>query len=124
MTVDQLVALAGTGVAVGAHTQQHLNLAHQADDVVRAEVEGSRDDLADWLGSRPTGFSYPFGLPRHDVDARARRAVASAGYRYAVVNQPVPVEAGHDRFALPRLFAPDIGGSAFRDWLRTNLAAG
>jgi peptidoglycan/xylan/chitin deacetylase (PgdA/CDA1 family) len=121
MTVDELGVLARAGVAIGAHTQQHLNLAHQADDVLRAEVEGSRDDIAGWLGSRPAGFSYPFGLPRHDVDARARRAVAEAGYEYAVVNQPVPVAAGHDRFALPRLFAPDIGGSEFREWLLSNL---
>jgi peptidoglycan/xylan/chitin deacetylase (PgdA/CDA1 family) len=123
MTVDELAALAGTGVAIGAHTQRHLNLAHQAEDVIRTEVEGSRDDIADWLGSRPAGFSYPFGIPRHDVDARARRAVAEAGYEYAVVNQPVPVAPGHDRFALPRLFAPDIGGSEFREWLRYNLGS-
>jgi peptidoglycan/xylan/chitin deacetylase (PgdA/CDA1 family) len=115
MTVDDL---RGLGVDVGAHTVRHLNLAHQTRDVLEAEVTGSRDAVAEWTGSSPRGFSYPFGLPRHDVDDVAMRVVEEAGFDYAVVNQPTPVLAEADRFALPRLFAPNVSGAELRAWLR------
>jgi len=117
MTVDQLRELAARGVDIGAHTVRHLNLAHQAPEVLEAEVIGSRDDVAAWTGALPRGFSYPFGIPRHDVDAAAMKAVRQAGFDYAVVNQPTPVLADSDAFALPRLFAPDVGASELRSWL-------
>lgn len=118
MTREELRALASSGTfEVGAHTRNHVNLAHQSDDVVRDEVRGSRDDLAAWTGAEPAGFSYPFGLPRHDVSPLARAEVEAAGFAYAVVNQPVAVEPRADIFALPRLFAPDAGADAFRTWM-------
>ncbi|MFL5895049.1 MAG: polysaccharide deacetylase family protein [Thermoleophilaceae bacterium] len=118
MTIDELRRFAALdGVELGAHTRSHVNLAHQPDDVVRAEVAGSRADLVDWLGVAPAGFSYPFGLLRHDVSERARAEVAAAGFGYAVVNQPVAVEPVSDLYALPRLPAPDAAADSFRAWL-------
>ena len=75
-----------------------------------------------WTGSPPRSFSFPFGIPRHDVDDEAKRIVAETGFDYAVVNQPVPVESGTDLFAIPRVFAPDVGGDEFATWLRRSLA--
>jgi peptidoglycan/xylan/chitin deacetylase (PgdA/CDA1 family) len=117
MTVAELTTLAQAGVTIGAHTRDHLNLAHQSAEVVAGEVTGSRDDVAAWTGEQPRGFSYPFGIPRHDVGPAARRAVESAGFAYAVVNQPVAVMPGADRYALPRLFAPNLPGAEFAEWL-------
>lgn len=121
MSVGQLRELAARGVDIGAHTVRHLNLAHQRAAVLEAEVIGSRDDVAAWTGALPRGFSYPFGIPRHDVDAAAMKAVREAGFDYAVVNQPTPVLPESDRFALPRLFAPDCGGAELRAWLRGTI---
>jgi peptidoglycan/xylan/chitin deacetylase (PgdA/CDA1 family) len=122
MDVGRLRALAAQpGIEIGAHTRNHVNLGHQAAEVVRAEVVGSRDDVQAWTGAHPAGFSFPFGLPRHDVSAAARAEVEAAGFAYAVVNQPVPVEPGEDVYALPRVFAPDLGADGFRDWLRQVL---
>jgi peptidoglycan/xylan/chitin deacetylase (PgdA/CDA1 family) len=117
MTPDELAGLSRSGVTIGAHTRNHVNLAHQTAQVVRSEIEGSRDDVAAWTGRQPAGFSYPFGIPRQDVDATARDAVEATGFAYAVVNQPVPVAPDHDRFLLPRIVAPDLGADAFRAWL-------
>jgi peptidoglycan/xylan/chitin deacetylase (PgdA/CDA1 family) len=117
MTQAELTSLAQAGVTIGAHTRDHLNLAHQGDEIVAAEVTGSRDDVAAWTGQPPRGFSYPFGIPRHDVGPTARRVVESAGFAYAVVNQPVAVMPGADRYMLPRLFAPNLPGSEFAAWL-------
>ena len=111
MTVDELRDLAVAGVDIGAHSVRHLNLAHQTPEVLAAEVTGSRDAVAEWTGAPPRGFSYPYGIPRHDVDAAARKAVQEAGFAYAVVNQPTPVMPEADPLALPRLFAPDVSGT-------------
>jgi peptidoglycan/xylan/chitin deacetylase (PgdA/CDA1 family) len=117
MTPAELTSLAEAGVTIGAHTRDHLNLAHQSSEVVAGEVTGSRDDVAAWTGQQPRGFSYPFGIPRHDVGPIARAAVVSAGFAYAVVNQPVAVMPRADPYALPRLFAPNLPGAEFAAWL-------
>ena len=123
VTIDELKQLAATPkLEIGAHTRDHLNLGHQPADEIRAQVERSRDDVVAWTGVQPRGFSYPFGIPRHDVGDEARRAVATAGFEYAVVNQPIPVEAGADVFAIPRVFAPDVGGDEFARRLRAGLS--
>jgi hypothetical protein len=84
-------------------------------------VEQSRDDVESWTGAAPRAFSYPFGIPRHDVTEEARAAVAAAGFDYAVVNQPIAVEAGDDPFAIARVFAPDLEGTEFATWLQRLL---
>jgi peptidoglycan/xylan/chitin deacetylase (PgdA/CDA1 family) len=116
LTPDELKRLAEQ-LEIGAHTRDHVNLGHQPVDEVRAQIERSRDDVAAWTGKPPVAFSYPFGIPRHDVTDVAKAAVAAAGFEHAVVNQPIAVEAGSDPFAIPRLFAPDVGTDEFRAFL-------
>jgi peptidoglycan/xylan/chitin deacetylase (PgdA/CDA1 family) len=101
VTVDELKELAQTPrLEIGAHTRDHVNLAHRSADEIRAQVERSRDDVASWTGTPPLAFSYPFGIPRHDVGEEAEAAVAEAGFEYAVVNQPIAAEEGDDPFAI------------------------
>jgi peptidoglycan/xylan/chitin deacetylase (PgdA/CDA1 family) len=119
VTIDELKQLAQTPqLEIGAHTRDHVNLAHRSADEIRAQVERSRHDVASWTGARPQAFSYPFGIPRHDVGEEAEAAVAEAGFEYAVVNQPIAVEEGDDPFAIPRVFAPDVDAADFAAWLR------
>ncbi|HEX6712499.1 MAG TPA: polysaccharide deacetylase family protein [Thermoleophilaceae bacterium] len=123
MTLDELKQLAQTPqLEIGAHSRDHVNLAHQPEAVVRDQIARSRDDVAGWTGMAPRGFSYPFGIVRHDVNEEAKTAVAEAGFEYAVVNQPVPVEEGDDVFAIPRVVVPDIDGDDFAQWLAATLA--
>jgi peptidoglycan/xylan/chitin deacetylase (PgdA/CDA1 family) len=81
------------------------------------ELRGSADDLEQWLGRRPSIFSYPFGVPGVDVDDATRAAARAAGYAAATVNAPGPLLPGGDRFALPRRAVPDLDGPAFARWL-------
>jgi peptidoglycan/xylan/chitin deacetylase (PgdA/CDA1 family) len=123
VTVDELRQIAQTSaIEIGAHSRDHVNLAHRDDGELREQVERSRDDVASWTGKTPVAFSYPFGIPRHDVNDAARRAVDAAGFEYAVVNQPVAVEPGDDPFAIPRVSAPDIGANEFSAWLRALMS--
>jgi peptidoglycan/xylan/chitin deacetylase (PgdA/CDA1 family) len=122
VTIDELKELARTPkLEIGAHTRDHVNLGHRTPDELRTQVERSRDDVASWTEAAPRAFSYPFGIPRHDVSDEARAMVASAGFEYAVVNQPTAVEEGDDPYAIPRVFAPDVGRDEFVPWLRRLL---
>lgn len=122
MTIDELRTLAGDPlVTIGAHTRRHANLGFAEEASQRDEIAGSRDDLARWLDLEPTGFAYPFGIPDVDFDATTRRLVADAGFCYAVANQPGNAGARSDLYALPRHFAPDLGGEEFSRWLREAL---
>jgi peptidoglycan/xylan/chitin deacetylase (PgdA/CDA1 family) len=124
MTVAELTELAAAGaVDVQAHGRTHLSLAHTPADVRAAELRGSADDVEAWLGVRPTVFSFPFGVPGADVDDATRAAARDAGYAAATVNAPGLTGPGTDRFAIPRLAVPDVGGEAFARWLSAVLPA-
>jgi peptidoglycan/xylan/chitin deacetylase (PgdA/CDA1 family) len=117
MSVDELRRVArAPGLSVGAHTRRHPSLRHADPATQEAEIAGSRDDLAAWLGSAPTAFSYPFGVPGADVDAAVARRVRAAGFTCAVVNASCAPRG--DRFQIARRMAPDLGGEAFAVWLR------
>ncbi len=114
LTADELRRFAASPlIDVGAHTRAHVGLAAQSPDTLREEVEGSRADLADWLGSPPGTFAYPFG----DHGAAARRAVRRAGYELGAGTAPGPVTRLTDRFELPRLWVEDEGP----EWLERLL---
>jgi peptidoglycan/xylan/chitin deacetylase (PgdA/CDA1 family) len=116
LTVDELREL-GARLEIGAHTRHHPRLAALRPAEQRAEIEGSRDDIARWLDRPPAGFSYPFGVPGFDFDATTVALVRAAGFDHAVANASAPVTATSDPLALPRLVAPDVGGDAFAAWL-------
>jgi peptidoglycan/xylan/chitin deacetylase (PgdA/CDA1 family) len=118
MTPDELRAFAGTpGVTIGAHTRSHRSLRHADTAAQDAEIAGSRDDLGAWLGTEPTFFSYPFGVPGAHLDDAVVARVRAAGFSLGVTTTPGLVSQA-DRFRLPRCVVPDIDGEEFGAWLR------
>jgi peptidoglycan/xylan/chitin deacetylase (PgdA/CDA1 family) len=118
MTPEELRAFARiSGLAVGAHTRTHRSLRHADRATQEAEIAGSRDDIAGWLGTRPTCFSYPFGVPGADFDDGVVARVRAAGFSLGVTTRPGAVQEA-DRFKLPRHVVPDIDGEKFEAWLR------
>jgi peptidoglycan/xylan/chitin deacetylase (PgdA/CDA1 family) len=121
MTPEELRAFAGTrGVTIGAHTRSHRSLRHADAAAQEAEIAGSRDDLAAWLGREPTFFSYPFGVPGAHFDDAVVARVRAAGFSLGVTTAPGLI-AGADRFRLPRCVVPDVDGAEFGAWLRAPL---
>jgi hypothetical protein len=57
------------------------------------------------------------------VDAGTLAAAAEAGFRTGVVNAPGRAGPEAPRLALPRLTAPDAGGTAFAAWLAARVGA-
>jgi peptidoglycan/xylan/chitin deacetylase (PgdA/CDA1 family) len=93
-------------VDAGAHSRTHPALPRLDDVAARAEIVGSREELAERLGRVPASFGYPAGL----YGARERTLVEEAGYEGAVtVHAGVNAEDA-DRFALARTVV--YGGEA------------
>lgn len=88
-------------VDLGAHSRTHPALPRVDEDAARAEIAGSRDDLARHLGMAPTTFCYPAGL----YGERERQLVIDAGYTSAVTVRTGVNSAGCDPFALARTIA-------------------
>jgi len=118
MTPEDVRAFATTPeLTVGAHTRSHRCLRYASPEAQDAEIAGSRDDLAAWLGEEPAFFSYPFGFPGADFDDAVVARVRAAGFSLGVTTAPGRIRAA-DRFALPRSVVPDVDAEAFEAWLR------
>jgi peptidoglycan/xylan/chitin deacetylase (PgdA/CDA1 family) len=123
MTPEEVRAFAShPGLTIGAHTRSHRSLRHADEERRDAEIAGSRDDIAAWLGSEPTSFSYPFGVHGADFDDAVVARVRAAGFALGVTTTDGPF-LGADRFKLPRRSVPDIDGQEFEAWLRAPAAA-
>jgi len=86
-------------VEIGAHSHTHPQLDRVDIARVRAESTLPKLILEDHLQLPIRGFAYPFGYH----DRRARKAVADAGYEYAVAVDEMRARTVDDCRALPRL---------------------
>lgn len=97
LDADGIRRVVAAGVEVGSHTLTHPDLTRVPDDMLQAELEGSRALLAEITGHDVQGLCYPYGT----FDARVRAAADRAGYRYACAIAPDRAHA--DDLALPRI---------------------
>jgi len=121
LTGAQLRELAARGtVSIGAHTVTHPRLSSLADDQQRDELRRSRADLEALLG-RPVGaFAYPYGGTDAINDTSVR--LARETFDLAVTTEPGAVDAGTDRFRIPRFHVTNWTADEFAPrldaWLR------
>ena len=95
---DALGELAATGVALGAHTCTHLDLASADADTAEREIVSSRTRLARELGVDPTTFAYPYGGV-----SNAARDVVAREFRFGVTTRLATLASNEDPARLPRL---------------------
>jgi len=95
---NELGRLAADGVALGAHTCTHLDLASADPEAAEREIVSSKTRLARELGVEATTFAYPYG----GVSLAARDVVARE-FRYGVTTRLATVAANDDPARLPRL---------------------
>ncbi len=113
MTVRQLHELAARPLQeIGAHTRTHLQLGGQHEDLQRAEIVGSVQDLSTLLRRPVRTFAYPFGVP-DAVGSVAPRLVAEAGCVLACTTSPGIVRRRTRPHLLPRLHVRDWDGEEF-----------
>lgn len=112
---DELASLAGDRVlTVGGHTVRHAALSPLPLEDQRREIVDDKRALEAILGARISSFAYPFGTET-EFDSETIRTVRDAGYDLACANIPGVVDAGSDRFAIPRVLV--------RNWDRETFAA-
>ena len=74
LTVEQIRHWAAQGIEFGAHSRTHADLTTLSAQRVAEEVIGSRNDLANLLGSRVASFAYPYGFHNQAVVDCVREA--------------------------------------------------
>ncbi len=116
MTADEVRRLAGmSGAEIGAHTESHLWLPAQTQEVQRFELATTKARLEELLGRPVTSVSYPWGAH----DATTLNIARRAGFEEGVTTQARPVLEGMDRLALPRYDASRWLGTSFAGNLRS-----
>ena len=74
LTADQIRYWATQGIEFGAHSRTHTDLTALSSDELAKEIIGSRDELANLLGSPVTSFAYPYGSFNQMVNTCTREA--------------------------------------------------
>jgi peptidoglycan/xylan/chitin deacetylase (PgdA/CDA1 family) len=100
MTAGDVGRAAGAGIEIGSHSLTHAHLPELADDELDNQVRGSRQLLAEIVGTDVRGFCYPYG----DFGPREIERVETAGYDYACSVHSSPLNGRH---AIPRTFVGD-----------------
>jgi peptidoglycan/xylan/chitin deacetylase (PgdA/CDA1 family) len=83
LTWDDVQALMGLGIAIGAHTVSHPILSQLTPEEARAEVVESHRMIGAACGRAPRAFAYPNGRPE-DYSPAILALVREAGFTCAV----------------------------------------
>ncbi len=103
MTWEMLRELAGhPGIAIGAHTMGHVNLAALDPDRARDEIMGARERLEQMLQCQIRHMAYPYGSAR---EAGPREYALARDFATAVTTRSGVVRANAPLHALARLGA-------------------
>ena len=68
---DDVRALAGERVEIGAHSMSHAVLSELDAITLRAEIKGSVDKVTAEMNARCRVFAYPYGGPKECGDREA-----------------------------------------------------
>jgi peptidoglycan/xylan/chitin deacetylase (PgdA/CDA1 family) len=79
MTAEEVRALRGRGVEIGAHTHSHPDLTSLDGDAALEDLRRGKRELEELLGEPVETLAYPFGL----ADAGTREAARAAGFAAA-----------------------------------------
>lgn len=99
MTAAQVLDVMAAGMVIGAHTVDHIALAHTSPAVARNEIVVSRQTLQQLTGATVDDFAYPYG----DFNFAVEQLVKDAGFRDAVTTNAGSVQYLSQRFELRRI---------------------
>jgi len=105
MTPQQVAALHGAGMQIGAHTVTHPILAEIGLDAAREEIIRGRTRLEEITGAPVRLFAYPNGRPLRDYRREHAALVRELGFDAAVSSAWGAARAGDDLYQIPR-FTP------------------
>jgi peptidoglycan/xylan/chitin deacetylase (PgdA/CDA1 family) len=104
LSPEELLDLArGELVDIGAHTVTHSLLAAASPAVQRREIQQSKNELEQILGTPVVSFAYPFGKIGDYTDETVG-IIQESQFTAACSNFAGTVRRGVDRFQLPRMY--------------------
>lgn len=99
---DELLKMAASkSVVIGAHTVNHLSLAHLSLDDQMFEIKKSVQQLSELLPYKMEHFSFPYG-ERHNYNEDTIRICKEIGLKSAAANYCDRVTPNSDIFSFPR----------------------
>lgn len=98
LTWDEVRAMQRAGMAMGAHTVNHVYLDELDDEVGYREITECQDRIEQETGVRPRAFSYPAGR----TSDRSRSWFERAGIELALTTRGGRNRSDEDRFSLKR----------------------
>lgn len=119
-TPEEIRAMSGAGIEIGAHTRSHADLGKITDaQQMWDEIAGSKHDVEQITGREAHWFACPFGLAEN-MSPLAFQTAYAAGFRgvcsaYGAYNFPV-VQATGEPFHIERVHA-DPEMSRLKNWL-------
>ena len=96
---SELRAMQAAGMEIGSHTRSHLRLTEVDDTRLTSELQTSKTELEEILGSEASSFAYPYGA----WDQRCEQAVQRAGYKCACTTQTGWALRDNNPYSLRRL---------------------
>jgi peptidoglycan/xylan/chitin deacetylase (PgdA/CDA1 family) len=118
LRTDELHALDGGIVEVGAHTVSHPSLTRHPPDIQKLEIRESKRWLEEFLGRSVRAFAYPYG----DYSRATAAVVEEAGFDLACTTHASAVFSGNDPYELPRIAINDWDGTEFARCLTDTLS--
>ncbi len=114
VTKDEILQMDHYGIEIGAHTVDHVNLAHTPQPLLDYQLVESRQWLEQLLGHPVLDMAYPSGR----FDATVIDAVQAAGYWSATTEQFSILHTEADRYAWARV---RVGGGEPMSMFTVNL---
>ena len=121
MRPQQVRSLRAQGMDVGAHTVSHPILARLSAEEARAEIDTSKQTLAQLLDEPIELFAYPNGVPVQDYGPEHAALVRDCGFKAAVSTAWGAASMRSDPFQLPRFTPWDRSRLRYGARLLTNL---
>jgi len=101
------------GIAVGAHTVSHANLARLSPEEARKEIIRSKEELERLTGSQAKFFAYPYGR-RSNYNNNVIEILKQSGFRCALTNEVGVNNGDCDPFQIKRIHVLNDSGLVFR----------
>ncbi len=103
VTWDEVREMQRGGISFGSHTSRHASLPRENDEVVKNELENSRQQILRETGNLPEFFAYPNGL----YDERVARLCEQIGFKAAFTTRNTFVPPSQSAFTIPRVAIDD-----------------
>ncbi len=110
MNWKQIKELSDSGVTIGNHTVNHLNLVNETEETLEREVTKAKQSFINNLGYSPDIFSYPYG----EYSLKIKDFVKNQQFKAAFGQQSGILYNEIDLYELPRFAMNEKYGSLER----------